>query len=559
MSELTWSQRGIWELQHQIWPEHHYFNSARLLSAPRGSTLTDVEDAFRWLVETYEAFRTTVRRDPGGVPRQHVTAVGQYPLDLHEVGAADPASVAGRLAREYRGHAFADEEWPLRAAVVTCAGAPAYVLLTASHLAVDRWGMRVACAALADRLAARAGQPPPPAGAKATRQPVDQAEAEASPAGRRLAEQAARYWRRGLRAIPQTMFPYEPAQAADRWCLTGELRTSAAALAADALATRHGTPAPVVILAATAALLGLRTGNMTVAMRLLASNRHEAEVREMVGTCVQPALFAVDLGDISFHELIVRSRQSAAAAYRHARYPAPLIDEITHEINVCRGISADLLCHFRDGTDATTRMAGPVWDVGEIAAARSRSRFRSGALFGARQKFVLEVSGRLGAELRLFLAADRGYLSLADVRTLVHGIETVLIEAVRRDFCLAEAARLTGVAPVGRSPTAVRVDRCWVEPAAVARLLGEVPGVVAAQAEVVGGQDGCRLVGRVAVQDASLDTARLHQEVIRRLRGRPAAMAPQYYLIHLAEGQALADPGALPLCCEGPGREVYNP
>ena len=558
MSELTWSQRGLWDLHRETWPDNQYFNLSSQFQAPPGCALTDIEDALRWIVERYEAFRTTVRRDPGGGPYQQVAAAGAYPLDVHEADGTDPASVTERLTGEYRAQAFADEEWPLRVAVVTQGGAPAYLLFTASHLAVDGWGLRVAQLAFAGRLTGQA------ASAEAPWQPLDQAAAEASAAGQHMAEQAARYWRRSLRAIPQTMFPREPAQPRGRWCPTGELTSAAAAMAADALAARHGTTGSSVILAATAALLGLHTGNKTVAMCLLAANRDEAKAREMIGTCVQPVLFTVDLGGAgpdgtSFHDLIDRTARSAAAARRGARYPPPLIEEVMREINACRGIKADLLCQFHDETEAADRVVSAPRSLDEIAAARSRSRFRPGVLFGAPQKFLLHVSGHPGAELGLTLAADRGYLSREDVRALVCGIETVLVEAAGRDFSLAEAAARAGVTATGHGPAAVLVDRCWVEPEAVSELLAAVPGVVAARAEVAEDQGGCRLVGTVAVRDAGLDAARLHREVIGLLDGRPAAMAPQHYLIHLATDQGSADIDALPRCGEGPGRPVYVP
>lgn len=584
---LTWSQRGIWELHGEPIAQRHYLSLSRLFDVPAGATLTDVAGALRWLVERYEALRTTVAPGPGGVPYQHIAATGEYVLDVHEAGAGDAGSVARRLAGEYQGRPFSHQEWPLRVAVITQGGVPARALFTASHLALDRCGLRIACRAFASRLAGReagreVGQEAPET-RHAPCQPADQAEAEASAAGRRMAEQAARYWRHGLRAIPQTMFPFVPPRPAGRWSVTGELTSTAAALAAASLAARHGTTDSGVILAATAALLGARTGNTTVAMRLLAANRDDAGMRQMVGTCVQPALFTVDTDDASFGQLIERAGLAAAAAYRHARYPAPLIDEATRTINACRGINADLLCHFSDATDEPTgdtdEPAGdtdgrtPDVDPDQIEAARSLSRFRTGALFTAPQKFLLEVSGQPGTELALSLTADQGYLSRADVAALVRGIETLLVEAVRRDFPLAEAARLAGmpgmpgvpgapwpagVAPSGPSPAAVRIDHCWVEPAAVAAVLAAVPGVAAARAEVADGHGGSRLIGTVAVRDPALDAAYLHREVMRLLRGHPAAMAPQHYLIHLATGDAPVDLDVLPRCGEGPGRPVYT-
>jgi hypothetical protein len=450
VAELTWAQRTIWAMHHRYWPNHHYFNFGRLFDVPEECCLAAVARAVRQLVERYEAFRTTVHDGADGQPRQRVAESGEYALDVYE--AEDAAAAAERLAYEYSGHAFRDDEWPLRIAVVTREGAPAYVLFMMSHLAVDHWGMEIACAAFIRLLAREAGLTDEAGGGDEAegglRQPVDQAAVEASPSGQRMAKRAAEYWRRTLLTIPQSMFPSTVDQA--RWCPVGELTSTAVAPAADSLASRFGGSASGVILAATAGLLGLRTGNTTVALRLFAANRYGPQARAMVATCVQPALFAVDLRDTTFHELIARSWASSVVAYRHARYPAELIDQVIQEVGQARGVRPDLLCHFHDATfrgamEAVGPSADPAPDAGEILAASRHSRFRYRVRVGVHQKFLLQIQGQWDSTLRLTLVVDPRYLSRDDAQALVCGIETLLVEAVRRDFSLTEAARLAGV------------------------------------------------------------------------------------------------------------------
>jgi Condensation domain len=561
VAELTWGQRSIWDLHHMYSPEHHYFNFGRLLVPPDGTSVPAVVRSLRRLVEIYEAFRTTVHLSTDGRPRQHVAESGEFPLPVHEAGD-DAAAAADELIFEYKGHPFRDDEWPLRVGVVTRRGSPAYILFMASHLAVDRWGMENACAAFL-RLLTNNASPVDPArdagvAEAALRQPADQAAVEASPSGQRMAERSVQYWRRTLVTIPHTMFPFRPAADQARLSPAGELTSSAVALAADALADEFGGSASGVILAATAGLIGIRTGNTTVALRLFASNRYGSQAQAMVATCVQPALFSVDLRDVTFRELIARSWQASVLAYRHARYPSHVIDRLIDEVTIERGAMIDLLSHFHDMTDVGPP-ADHSPDAGEVLAALPDSRFRHRGVLGVREKFLLKIGGQRGGRLRLSLVADPRYLSRDDVRTLVCGIETLLVEAVQRDFSLAEAAELAGVVPRRRSRTAIVVGGCRTEPEAVLGLLRDIPGVVAAQVSLADGPGGPLLIGRVAVDRTGVDAESLHLECVRGLQSCPMAITPDYYFIHLAQvadgdsdlEEVLSD---LPLCAEGDGR-----
>jgi hypothetical protein len=560
-AELTWAQRSIWDLHHMYAPDHHYFNFGRLLAAPDGISVAAVERSVRHLVERYETFRTTVHPGPDGRPRQRVAESGEFPLQVHEAGD-DPAVAANELIFQYKGHPFRDDEWPLWIGVVTRRGSPAYILFMASHLAVDRWGMENACAAFLRLLTGDAGTTDPArdAGAAqaALRQPADQAAVEASSSGQRMASRAVEYWRRTLLTIPHTMFPFRLAADQARLSSAGELTSSAVALAADALASSLGGSSSGVILAATVGLLGIRTGNTTVALRLFASNRYGPQAQAMVATCVQPTLFSVGLRDVTFRELIVRSWESSVLAYRYARYPSDVIDQLVDEVSIERGATMDLLCHFHDMTDAGPAADHPP-DAGEVLAALPGSRFRHRGVLGAHQKFLLQIGGQRGGRLRLTLVADPRYLSRDDVRTLVCGIETLLVEAVQRDFSLAEAAELAGVVPRRRSRTAIEVGGRRTEPDAVLGVLRDIPGVVAARVSVADGPGGPLLIGRVAVDRTGFDAESLHLHCMRGLLSCPMAITPDYYFIHVAESadgdsdlEAVLDD--LPLCAQGDGR-----
>ncbi len=529
-ADLTWSQRGIWHLQRHLWPHHFYLNLMRCLRLPAGLDLPRLTTALRLLVEEHEALRTTVHRARDGRPRQRVHDRGELPLSVYEAGVAGSGAVAERLTFECKGHAFSDDEWPLRMAAVVEAGTPRYLVLVVSHLAVDMWGMGLLHETLS-RLLTTGGPVE-----RGRHHPLDQAAVEASAAGRRTGRRAVDYWRHTLMTVPQAMFP-APSRGADlRRSYTAELTSPALAMAAGALGARHGASTSAVILAATGALLTTVTGTPRVVLRLFAANRYGVETRGMVGVCTQPALFVLDPDVRLLSELIDRSWAASLLAFRHSRYPADEVEQAMAEVNRRRGVRLRLLCHVRDGT-WESRRAGPASGGGasaeDIEAARGASRLRLGATLDRRQDFRLDVGASDGRSMHLTLTADPRLLPRDDLGLIARGIETLLVRAVGREVELGEVGELTGAAPRPRPPSMVLVDHCWVEPAAVRDLLCSVPGVVDAAVRVVPhAAGGARIVGHVATGRLNLTPEALHHACLVGLSGRPATMTPHEYVVH---------------------------
>ncbi|MGI5239091.1 condensation domain-containing protein [Dactylosporangium sp. CA-139066] len=537
-ADLTWAQQTIWDLSQLSRPRRPYFNFGRLVRVPAGRAPADVADALRVLFEECEAFRTTVRPGADGRPGQHVADRGEVRLAVHEVGDRADAA-AERLSYEYKGHCFADEELPVRVAIITAADVPVYVLLMISHLAVDRWGADLATGRLVALLDGR-GRAGPGGGG---RQPLDQARAEATAAGARTADRAVAHWRRSLDAVPQSMFPDARPLPDVPWSPAGELTSRALALASGALAGRHGVSRSATILAATAALLGTRAGTRTVALQVVAANRPSPPLRAMVGTCAQMGLFVVDLPDHSFGELIERSWTASLAAYRHARYPPARVQQVLDEISVRRGVFVDLSCHFQDATVATGQPSGTARDIAadEVARAVDLSRYRRNLLWDRHQRLRLDVLNAPAGALTLSLGADPSILDAGGVEMFVRGIERLLVHAVAADPDLSEVPALTGIEPIPRGGQAVLIDSCWVDPAAVERLLCELPFVVAARVQLDRAGGEYRVTGHVAVDRDDIDPERLHRACLARLRHTPDTRAPDRYVVHRLDGETGAN------------------
>lgn len=436
---LTWAQREIWESFEAGSPPRSYFNLTRLLAVPANRTTADVLAVVRELAQRYEALRTTVIRGPDDEPLQCVSDHGEYSVARYETAGQDSAAVAEEVLAHYSGHPFIDEEWPLRIAVVTRAGRPMYLVLLASHLAVDRTAMDRVCG-VCERLLAGESLPP-----ESSRHPLDQAVVENSPHGRRTADRAIAYWRRTLEVVPQTMFPVLAGPAEAPWPRAW-MRSAAAAAAAAELANRHRTSISGTVLAATAALLGACSGTGTVVLRLLVGNRFAPDVRDMVGTRAQFALCVIDTADTSFADFLGRTWSAAVKAYRHAQYPHGPVRTAISEINTARGIVLDLDCYFHYFAAGLDRSWSNLSVSREcLVAASERTEFRSTNAWPNFRRVSVNAHASRSA-LLLSLSSDPTKLSRADVEAMVRGVETLLVRAVHEDFAISDVPALTGIA-----------------------------------------------------------------------------------------------------------------
>ena len=205
---------------------------------------------------------------PSGEWTQEVSASGELLVEIHEAdGRLDAAEAL--LKQRLSAPFVLDREWPIRAAVITSGPAPAQVLLVLSHMAADFASLDIIARDFRRLLRSSMSQAPEPS----TLQPLDQAELEKSPLARQRAEAALRYWETTLRGTPQCMLAVPRHQPANSGPRMATLRSRAAALAMARIADRTRASQSVVILAAVATLLGLRTVNDRCQITSLCANR----------------------------------------------------------------------------------------------------------------------------------------------------------------------------------------------------------------------------------------------------------------------------------------------
>jgi hypothetical protein len=533
------------------------------LNVAPGRSLDDATRAIGALVSRHESLRTLFAADASGEWAQQVMASGELLVEVHEADGRLDATEA--LVRQRLSAPFAlDREWPVRAAVITSGGAPARVLLALTHMAADFTSLGIIARDFR-RLMSSTGQAPgPPA-----LHPLDQARLEMSPMARSRAEAAVRYWETTVRGTPQCMLAVPGHPLANSGSRMATLRSRAAALALARIANRTQASQSVVILAAVATLLGLRTVNDRCQITALCANRFTPASRDYVGTIAQDALIAADLTAETFDGIIQATRTAALAAYYHGQYDAESLWQMLGRVSEDRGTEFHRDCVLNDlnGAAAQVRTGHPgsLPEKGDAANAMRDTRLVWADTDPRPLLFYFEVFGLTQHDVSLSVWADQGRFPAAEVEDFLLGVERLLVAAERRDVPARDIGELAGISPVLRDASWRRIDSCWVEMPAIQQLLDDVvasvPGIDAAQVfctrDVPSTRAAESLVAYVSASGSQITPQLLHAQCRQRLPGLPTAMAPAWYVIC---DQAPHDPARLgswrhlPVRAEGSGR-----
>ena len=559
---LTLGQRNV-----LLWAEDQtVFGAVQWLTfnlAP-GRSLDDVTRAIGRLIGRHESLRTLFTAGPTGEWTQQVSASGELLVEIHETDAQLDAAEA-LLKRRLNAPFALDREWPIRAAVITSGPGPARVLLVLSHMAADFASLDVIARDFRRLMRASMSQAPGPSAL----QPLDQAKLEMSPLARHRAEAALRYWETTLRGTPQCMLAVPGHQPATSGSRMATLRSRAAALAMARIADRTHASQSVVILAAVATLLGLRTVNDRCPIASLCANRVSAASRDYVGTIAQDALIAADLTAETFDGIIRATRTAALAAYYHGQYDAESLWQVIARVNEDRGTEFHRDCVLNDLNGAAfqvqTGHVGSLQENSDAANAMRDTRLVWTDTDPRPLLFYFEVFRLTRHDVSLSVWADQSRFPPGEVEDFLLAVERLLVAADRRDVPTRDIGQLAGISPVHRDASWRRIDNCWVEMPAIQQLLDDmvasVPGIEAAQVfctrDVASPAAAEALVAYASASGDEITPEILHAQCRQRLPDRPTAMAPAWYVVcdrPPDDGACLESWRRLPVRVEGSGR-----
>lgn len=313
---LCWGQRYIWLDHNQLPVEaRDELNFAIRYDPPPGSTVDNLRLALNSLARRYESLRTRFVWEDGQGPVQVVDPPRPVPVRCHETsGAAEAANdVVNQMSTaDFR----LDEEWPIRAVVVTTDSVPKQMVVVGHHIAMDDWSLELLKKEFAEMHAAIVARQPLRL-SPVRYHPVELARYEASPAGQEINARALSYWDSTLTGVPPDLFAAR--RSADAPPHSATLSSPAALAAGHELAARHGVWPSMIHTAAFAAMLAVFTGSADVVYRTYASNRDLPQYGSIMSCLFQPTLVHTAVADgTTFDELIRLTVKDCGAAMENS-------------------------------------------------------------------------------------------------------------------------------------------------------------------------------------------------------------------------------------------------
>ena len=531
-------------------PDHLYAILCVELPVPELVSVDDVTDVVAVLIERHESLRTSYL--PGEPPRQRVAAAGVQPLEVCSLGegqwgSQDRPTVAEALVRWLRESPDPGRR-PVRMAVATAPGMGDRVIACAAaftHLAVDHEAIGILKRDFAGLLGGparrrQAGRP--------GRQPLDQAELEATPTERRKAGVALHYQREQSRRLPRCLYALPGARTSGE-SLAVELSSAAAAMAVRQVAARTRASRSSVVLAAICAVVARRASYPELVFPVMTSNRFEPHLVNYVGPLIQSTVATVEIAGRSFDELIGHTWTRVVEASRHGRYDTAkraALDELAeHE----RGLrfNHDPLFNSLVPESWSGFTAGVGFQPEEIdvALAMTELRWRPAPVSGNPIQFRLnQIDGCLRLDV---WNGDVGLMPRTELESVLLAVERLLVAAAHGDVPASRMPGLIGLQPIPATPDRILIDSCWVDLSAVRRLVDDA--VAPAVARVFASACGRPLAAFLAATDAVRTPEQAHARCMAALADHPTAITPRRYVICRtapSDPAERADPAAWP-------------
>lgn len=505
---LGWGQRYMW-LRYQHLPSHarHEAHIVLRLKVAGGITLARLRATLNYLVRRHENLRTTFHVDATGEPRQRVNppgAVALVTVTAEPDGTPAPADVVDALSTT---EFDLENEWPIRACIITAAGVPTQLVLVLNHLAFDAWSI--------DRLerelsvlgeACRASRPVTLEPVR--HQPSDLLRHEESADAAAGRERALAYWRSEIAELEANPFGGAGAGPAHSATLT-----SPAMLAASRrIAARHQVWPFLVHVTAYSMVLAAYTGARNAAVMAFTGNRDSGPYADCMTCMFSPLLLRVDCSDDpTFGQLLRRVAECFDRGRGHSYLPYDEFEELVS------------LEGFRRGRNVRVGS-----ELNFISQSQLRSRARSTRFTRNPEPAAWAHSGtdvyfriyEWQDAVVLMLNALDGAMGAEAAERFLRGYEAVLLahDDGPADPRIGEVAALAGFPA---ADAAVDLDR-------VGEVIAAHPAVRAAHCALTAAGD---LVARV-VADPPVTPAELRTHVLALMYDNGRVRCPDRFLVY---------------------------
>ncbi|ACU72489.1 condensation domain protein [Catenulispora acidiphila DSM 44928] len=445
--ELTWGQLGIWRRTQQT---GRTMNLVVHMPLEPGVPVAELAGMLRFLVSRHPALRTRLRfvaaPDGGLRPQQVIAEAGKVPLRIVDLDDGDELVAAVEEQRSRYELDFFDyeREFPIRMAVIRQSGTPVHLVIGYSHVLLDGVGIRALAGDLEhfDRAGGEAGvatAPPPEVPS-----PLDVAQAQGAPSGRRQSSRALRYWAAQLDRLTGWQAA-EPAVGEEPryWELVGY--SPAMELGMRAVAARTGVGTTHVLLAAYAVAVSRVFGRDPSLAQIVVGNRFRPGFAELASQISQHGICVVDVADAAFDEVVARAEKAVTGASFAGYYDPVECDALLAQVAAQRGRPLGIEWHLNDRRDnaGAGERDGVVPDARDVDEVLPLSKWYwgrkvpvfDGALFIQVDSEPLvperRIPGVTPPAVHLEIWIDTRSFAVAQIEAFAREMEAVVVEAAR--------------------------------------------------------------------------------------------------------------------------------
>ncbi|MGW5508190.1 condensation domain-containing protein [Streptomyces albogriseolus] len=507
-----------------------------------------VDQALHLLVARHDALRSTLAPLPGGDWAHHVRPPdSQAPFPRAELSELGPDGVIGLSV------ALGDElqDWhgttPLRAAVLTDAGAAVYVLVALHHCIVDLEAL--------SRLQDEFGQillnivtgADPQTGLRPALPLAARTALEHSEHGRRADDEAQAHWSRLLRDAANVSFPYRRDDRSPRTARVLSLTSPAIDHALARLSADAALTPTALVLAATHMMLSAYTGGPITWSVFMGkpAPRRGATLVECALETVHVLLPAVPSGPADEPSLLeaahdALTRLLGATRHRDYDYARFLESRAAHAVERGALVQWETTLNSRLQPAPVHHPVGPPSRTSAGLLPRSRTRW---SLQRTARPTVGVSAGSDGRATTLDLACDTDLLDKDTMTAVLRGVESLLVAAADGDSAPLRGSARSAGRP--RRPDWVLVDgRTWTDLTASRDLLASHPEVCAVDLTVTS-EDVPSLHATVRARSGTLTGEDLRRHALHAL-DRPGLTVP-----HTIDVRPCTHPRC-PRCATGP-------
>lgn len=430
---LTWGQLWIWKGIEVYRPDHANFCLFASVDVPESCGMDHVLAALRRLMDHHETLRTTFDSNGRTVPVQVLHDSYFLRLEMTEATPDLLADVVDRQVADLSQVPFAEMDLPVRVGVVTIDGAPKYVTLVISHLAVDDWSMNHIVREYRALLAL--GADSAEVDLQPVSHPVDRVHWESSVEGLRQSDRGLEYWRQEALKFPRSAVLTTKGDVDGLRYKQFRMHSPALALAARVSAREYRCSVGSFILSHSVKLLGEANGHAAIGLLIVSSNRFSSRAKGYSGTLATHAPLFASIGNVLPRDLMQAIGADVIRSVLRSECNPYAALQTIESVGEERGSIADISCSFNlrllRNDPTQVRLASLSESFAEASQLAAKTKVEHGRDVASTDMGFDLVADSSPDEFTISLRADTARMSSNAIIEFLLDIERSAIDSLR--------------------------------------------------------------------------------------------------------------------------------